>query len=157
MSSKFDSRLRSNDELMIDMMVADAIPIRLGWWNDRPAKFAPPKFLAVKISGGAAGSRPIREVRKFYLQNRRLHFIEPEISADKLMVISRFHSMLATRPDARCQLFVVTNNCACIPGGAEILGRIEAEATDVTDCASQSSRIGPRISGANCLGRVLHH
>src|SRR6266403_180986 len=146
MRSQFVSRLRSNNELMIDVMIADAFPIGFGWEDDRIAKFVPRKFLAIKISGGTTGGRPVREMRQFHLKNRRLQFIEPEISADKLMVISRFHSMLAADSEARRQIFVVTNNCACVAGGTEILGRVEAEAADVTDCASRSSPIGLRIS-----------
>src|SRR5215469_16568198 len=96
-------------------------------------------------------------MRKFHLQNRRLQFVEPEISTDKSMMISRFHSMLAADSDARRQIFVVRNDCACVTSRTEIFGRVEAEATDVPDCASRPSRIGLRISGANGLSRVLHH
>src|SRR5439155_12906471 len=104
---------------------------------------------------GTTGGRPVPEVWKFHLQNRGLQLIEPEIPADKLMMISRFHSVLTTGSDARRQIFVVTNNCACVAGGTEILGRIKTEASDIADGASRSSRIGLRISGANCLGRIL--
>src|SRR5438067_4702454 len=117
----------------------------------------PRKFLAIKIGRDTTGGRPPREVWKFHLQDRRLEFIEPKIPTDKLMMIARLHSVLATGSHARRQIFVVTNNRACVTGRAEVLGRIKTETTDVADCASRSRAVSLRISGTNCLGRILHH
>src|SRR5262249_34698047 len=97
------------------------------------------------------------EVWKFHLQDRRLQFIEPKISADKLMMITRLHPMLATRPDARRQIFVVADDRARIPCGPEIFGRIKTETSDVTDCASRSRAESLRTARADRLGRILNH
>src|SRR5207302_9319402 len=83
MRFQFIPRLRPDDELMIDVMIAGALSIWLSWKNDGIRQIAPGKFLAIKISRRATSGRPSGQVWQFHLQDRRLQFIKAKIPADE--------------------------------------------------------------------------
>src|SRR3954451_5170451 len=120
---------------MIGVMIIDPIAIRFRRQNDRVGQIVSGKFFAVKIRDAATSSRPSIEVWQFHLQNRCLQFIETKISADELMMITRLHPVLSTNSYSRGQTFIVRDDRAGVPGGTQILRRIETKAADVADRA----------------------
>ena len=97
--------------------------------------------------------RPISKVRKLDKQDCRLEGIEPEIAADKFVVVFRLRSMGTHGHEAFMQGGIVGHNHSAITGAAEVLARKETEAAN----GSNASRFAALVSGRNGLRRVLDH
>src|SRR5204862_4849846 len=82
---------------------------------------------------------------------------EPKIAANEVMIITRLHPVLSANADTLCERLVAANDHPGIAGGAEILGRIKAEGSHLTDCSSLRFAVSQRILSAERLRRIFDH
>jgi hypothetical protein len=74
-------------------------------------------------------------MRQLHAENRSLDFVQPKISTDEFVMVTRLHSMLATM---RNRFANVSSRQTVTPGivsGPEIFGLIKTEATGIAHCA----------------------
>src|SRR5437762_12931697 len=88
------------------------------------------------------------EIRQAHLKHRRLQFVEtavaPTVDVDAILF---FPTVLPQRAHAMRQPGVVRRHGTGVPQSAEVLGRIEAEATNIAQaaraCAPAARTMGP--------------
>jgi len=68
-------------------------------------------------------------MREFYEQCGGLDGVEPEVSADAVVVIFWFHSVVSKHEQLFVEFFFVCNSHSAVTDAAEIFGGEEAEAT----------------------------
>src|SRR5437899_1439145 len=96
-------------------------------------------------------------MRKLNSQNGRLDFVEPKVTADEMMVVTGFHSMLSANAKSLCQLLFPAGNHASVSGCSEIFGWIKTEKPALPHRPGLLDlRIEP-VFGADCLGGVFNH
>src|ERR1039458_8897803 len=93
----------------------------------------------------AARFRPISQVGKLYKQDCRLEGIEPEIAADKFVVVLPLRSMGTHGHEAFVKGGIVGHNHSAITGAAKVLAGKETEAAN----GSNASRFPALVGGRN--------
>ena len=109
----------------------------------------------VSVAGrvGLSGRRPGVEVRQLDPQDRRLDRVEPAVDADQLVVVPRLHAVDAEQLERFGDVVAGRRQEAAVADPAEVLGGIEAEATQV----AETSRGPPLVGSADGLGGILNH
>ena len=74
-------------------------------------------------------------MRQLHGKDRGLDFVQPEIAADEMMIITRLHPVLPERPQLLILLFRLARDEAGVTGGAKILRRIKTECPVVAHCS----------------------
>src|SRR6266403_1691809 len=96
-------------------------------------------------------------MRELNIENRGLDFIEAKITAEEMMMITRFHSMLPADAKSFRQFIVAAHDQAGISRCAKILGWIKAEKPAL---AHGSGLLNLRIElvfGADCLRGIFDY
>ena len=109
----------------------------------RAAASTPGAGSALRAASAAARRRwsfqPSRR-RSLTPQHRRLQGVEPRRGADDAVVVARALAVRAQQPHALGELGVVGHDRAAVAPGAEVLGRVEAEAAGVAERADAACR-----------------
>src|SRR5260370_9987278 len=95
-------------------------------------------------------------MRKLDRENWSLDFVEAKIAAEEVMMVARFHSLIAENAQFLRQLSVPTNNHSCVTSGAQIFRGIKNEKAHFTHRARFRSSFAKWILGANCLRRIFN-
>src|SRR2546421_5931598 len=117
---------------MVDVMVLQTcLSVWLHRQFDCSLQSSTSKFIGIKLRRFPSRGRPAIQMRQFHFQDRGLQLIEAEITADELMLITRFHPMLPANTQSIRELVVPAYDQASIAGRAEIFRRIEAKTTGI--------------------------
>jgi hypothetical protein len=81
-------------------------------------------------------------MRQLHAEDRRLDRVEPAVDADHLVVVPRLHAVDAEQFQRLRDVVAGGREEAAVAGAAEVLGRIEAEAADVTEAAGAAAMPG---------------
>ena len=71
------------------------------------------------------------EVLKFYFKYCRLHTVQSRVYANKIVIVTNYHSMIGYGTYFSRQLVVVGENCTAIAKATQILGREKRGATNL--------------------------
>src|SRR5262249_21214697 len=96
-------------------------------------------------------------MRQFHFENCGLQFVEPEIAANKLMLIMRFHTVVPANAHSIGELFVLTQDHSRVSRGAEIFRWIKTEAAGIAHCPGFHWPVLERALGPHRLGCILDH
>src|SRR6266852_6456399 len=96
---------------MIDVVIRYAtLAIRFGGQRNPVGQTTTREFFSIKIRRSPARCRPRVEVRKLDVENRRLDLVEPEIATNKIVIITRPHSMLTNNAQSFRQFFATADD-----------------------------------------------
>jgi hypothetical protein len=126
----------AHDEVMVDVARVVGGDAHLGQPGQRGA---------VAIGAGPARGGPRRQVRQLGAEDRGLQRVEPEVAADRDVVVLGPRAVVAQERDPIGQRGIVGEHRAAVAAGAEVLGREER----------QRRRDAAHRRRADGLGRVL--
>src|SRR5260370_19912682 len=96
-------------------------------------------------------------MRQFHFENCGLQFVEPEIAANKLMLVMRFHTVLPANAHSIGELFVLTHDHSRVSRVAEIFRRIKTEAAGIAHWPGFHPPVLERALCPHRLRCILNH
>src|SRR5262249_6239348 len=100
------------------------------------------QFRAIRIRRGAPCSRPRVQVWKLNREYCGLYFVQPKITSNDMMEITRLHSVFSESAQLFRQCLVSANNDPRIASSSKILRRVKAKQPNVAHGSSLGDSVG---------------